>query len=77
MHATIGRALLLAPATALLQFDLGLRQGAASLESKMTNGEQKMFVRGVAAGTIMGMAIGLMIALFIAMKPESLAGLIR
>ena len=36
----------------------------------MTNGEQKVLVRGVAAGTIMGLAIGLMLALFIAMKPE-------
>lgn len=35
------------------------------LESKMTNGEQKVLWRGVAAGTIMGMAIGLIIGLFI------------
>ena len=43
----------------------------------MTNGEQKMLWRGVAAGTIVGLALGLMIALFIAMKPELFAGLIR
>jgi hypothetical protein len=40
----------------------------------MTNGEQRMLVRGVAAGTIIGLAMGLMIALFIAMKPEVFAG---
>jgi tetrahydromethanopterin S-methyltransferase subunit F len=43
----------------------------------MTNGEQKLLWRGVAAGTIVGLALGLMIALFIAMKPELFAGLIR
>ena len=43
----------------------------------MTNGEQKVLVRGVAAGTIMGVTIGLMLALFIAMKPELFAGLIQ
>jgi hypothetical protein len=41
----------------------------------MTQGEQKMLWRGVAAGTIIGMAIGGMIALVIAMKPELFAGL--
>jgi len=43
----------------------------------MTNGEQKVLWRGVSAGTIVGLALGLMIALFIAMKPELFAGLIR
>jgi hypothetical protein len=43
----------------------------------MTNGEQKVLWRGVAAGTIVGLALGLMIALFVAMKPELFAGLIR
>ena len=43
----------------------------------MTNGEQKVLWRGVAAGTILGLALGLMIALFVAMKPELFAGLIR
>ena len=43
----------------------------------MTNGEQKVLVRGVAAGTIMGLAIGLMLALFIAMKPEFFARLLQ
>jgi tetrahydromethanopterin S-methyltransferase subunit F len=43
----------------------------------MTNGEQKMLVRGVAAGTLIGLAIGGMIALVIAMKPALFAGLIQ
>jgi tetrahydromethanopterin S-methyltransferase subunit F len=43
----------------------------------MTNGEQKVLWRGVAAGTIIGLAIGSMIALVIAMKPELFAGLIQ
>jgi tetrahydromethanopterin S-methyltransferase subunit F len=43
----------------------------------MTSGEQKVLVRGVAAGTIMGIAIGLMLALVIAMKPHLFAGLVR
>ena len=33
----------------------------------MTKGEQKVFVRGVAAGMITGVAIGLIVALFIVM----------
>jgi tetrahydromethanopterin S-methyltransferase subunit F len=43
----------------------------------MTNGEQKVLWRGIAAGTILGLAIGGMIALVIAMKPELFAGLIQ
>jgi tetrahydromethanopterin S-methyltransferase subunit F len=43
----------------------------------MTNGEQKMLARGVAAGAIMGVAIGLIIALCIQIKPALFAGLIR
>jgi hypothetical protein len=43
----------------------------------MTNGEKKAFARGVAAGTITGLAIGGIIALFIAMKPELFAWLIQ
>ena len=43
----------------------------------MTNSEKRVLVRGVAAGTIMGVAIGLMLALFIAMKPQLFAGLIQ
>ena len=43
----------------------------------MTNGEQKMLWRGVAAGTITGLAMGLIAALFIALKPEFFAALIR
>jgi hypothetical protein len=41
----------------------------------MTQGEQTMLWRGVAAGTLVGLAIGGMIALVIAMKPEFVAGL--
>ena len=36
----------------------------------MTSGEKKVLTRGVAAGTLMGVAIGLIIVLIIAMKPE-------
>jgi len=43
----------------------------------MTNGEQKMFWGGVTGGTLMGLAIGGMIAMVIAMKPELFAGLIQ
>ena len=41
----------------------------------MTKSEQRVLMRGVAAGTMIGLAIGLMLALFIAMKPEFFAGL--
>ena len=43
----------------------------------MTPGERKMLNRGVAAGTMLGLAIGLLLALFIAMKPEFFAALLR
>jgi hypothetical protein len=43
----------------------------------MTNRERKVLWRGVAAGTLLGLALGGMIALIIAMKPELLAGLAR
>jgi len=43
----------------------------------MTNAEEKVLKRGVAAGTLVGLAIGGMIALFIAMRPELFAALIR
>ena len=43
----------------------------------MTEGERKVLWRGVAAGMLMGLGIGGMISLFIAMKPELLAGLIH
>jgi len=42
----------------------------------MTTGEQKMLWRGVAAGTLMGIVIGGMIALFIAIRPELFSALI-
>ena len=40
----------------------------------MTTGEQKVLVRGVAAGTSMGLAIGLILALFIVMSRSSVQG---
>lgn len=43
----------------------------------MTHSEQKSLIRGVAAGTIMGLAMGGIAALFIAMRPEFFAALIR
>ena len=43
----------------------------------MTDSEQKMLWRGVAAGALTGVAIGLIIALFIAMKPELFVWLSR
>jgi hypothetical protein len=43
----------------------------------MTPGEQKMLNRGVAAGTLIGLVIGGLIALFIAMKPEFFAALLN
>jgi tetrahydromethanopterin S-methyltransferase subunit F len=43
----------------------------------MTTGEQKMLIRGVGAGTIMGLAIGLIVALFMAIRPELFAALLR
>jgi tetrahydromethanopterin S-methyltransferase subunit F len=43
----------------------------------VTAGEQKMLFRGVAAGTLIGLAIGLMLALFIQIKPELFAVLLR
>ena len=42
----------------------------------MTPSEQKMLWRGVAAGTLVGLAIGGLIALIIAMKPELFSALI-
>jgi tetrahydromethanopterin S-methyltransferase subunit F len=42
----------------------------------MTTSEQKVLWRGVAAGTIMGLAIGLILALFIAIRPELSGALI-
>lgn len=43
----------------------------------MTSGETKMLWRGVAAGTLIGLVIGGMIALFIAVRPELFAALIQ
>jgi hypothetical protein len=62
-------------------FDSGrkprLKQKDAGSLREMTNGEQRMLFRGVAAGTLMGIAIGLIIALSIMAKPELFAALIR
>jgi hypothetical protein len=44
-------------------------------EVEMTTSEQKVLWRGVAAGTIMGLALGLMIALFIAIRARTVLGL--
>lgn len=43
----------------------------------MTTSEQKVLVRGVAAGTLVGLAVGLLIALFIAMRPELFRALVQ
>ena len=43
----------------------------------MTNGEQKVLWRGVAAGTMIGLAIGSMIALVIAMKSGLFSALLQ
>ena len=43
----------------------------------MTKSEEKLLWRGVGAGTLMGLAIGLMVALFIAIRPELFAALAR
>jgi hypothetical protein len=43
----------------------------------MTTQERKVLMRGVAAGTLIGLAIGGMIALVIAMKPELFTALFR
>ena len=40
----------------------------------MTTGEQRVFVRGVAAGMITGVALGLILALFIVMTGNSFQG---
>lgn len=46
-------------------------------ETEVTNGEQRMLSRGVAAGTLMGVAIGVMIAFFIMAKPDFFAAFVR
>jgi len=43
----------------------------------MTTGEQKTLSRGVAAGVLVGLAIGGIIALFIAMNPTVFSSLVR
>lgn len=39
----------------------------------MANAEQKTLVRGIAAGTLVGLAVGGIIALCIAIRPELFA----
>jgi tetrahydromethanopterin S-methyltransferase subunit F len=39
-------------------------------EVEMTTREQKVFWHGVAAGTMVGVVVGLMIALFLTIRPE-------
>ena len=43
----------------------------------MTANEQKVLRRGVAAGTLIGLALGLMIALVIAVRPELFRALLQ
>jgi hypothetical protein len=43
----------------------------------MTPNEQKVLMRGVAAGTLIGLALGGLIALVIAMKPGLFAALLQ
>jgi hypothetical protein len=43
----------------------------------MTPSEQKVLWRGVAADTLVGVVVGLLIALFIAIRPELFTSLIR
>jgi tetrahydromethanopterin S-methyltransferase subunit F len=43
----------------------------------MTANEQKVLWRGVAAGTLIGLALGLMIALVIAIRPELFRALMQ
>ena len=57
--------------------ELGMWQGFPCLwEVAMTTSEEKMLWRGVAAGTLIGLAVGGMIALFIAVRPELFTALI-
>ena len=48
----------------------------AAKPAEMTTSEQKMLWRGVAAGTLVGLAFGLIIALAIAIRPELFRALI-
>ena len=43
----------------------------------MTNSEHTMLMRGVAAGTLIGVTLGLMLALVISMKPEFFGRLVQ
>jgi hypothetical protein len=43
----------------------------------MTASEQKVLMRGVVAGTLIGLAIGGMIALVIAIRPELFRALLQ
>ena len=43
----------------------------------MTQGEQKMLRRGAAAGILIGLAIGGLVAITIAMRPELFGALVQ
>lgn len=43
----------------------------------MTDGERRAMWRGVAAGALMGVAIGLLLALFVLMRPELFGAVLR
>ena len=43
----------------------------------MTHGEQKMLRSGIAAGTLIGLAIGGMVAIIIASRPEIFSSLVQ
>jgi hypothetical protein len=60
----------------IVTVDLCGRVSHAFGEVEMTTSEQKVLARGVAAGTIIGMALGLMIALFLVIRPELFRALI-
>jgi hypothetical protein len=47
------------------------------VEVEVTPNEQKVLWRGVAAGTLIGLALGLMIALVIAIRPELFRALLQ
>lgn len=43
----------------------------------MTKAEQKILNRGLAAGTLLGLGIGAIIALLIAIRPELFTAIVR
>jgi hypothetical protein len=58
--------------------DLGYGAVSHALwEVEMTTSELKLYERGVAAGTLIGLAVGGMIALIIAIRPELFTALMQ